>query len=568
MTKLFTPDIPSFRDIIGNGKKYKIPPYQRDYSWSKENWEDLWEDFLWIEKTSSPHYTGSIVLNKINKDDYDYEIIDGQQRLTTLTIYAVSTIAILQELISKNIDALENKDRIDEIGRVYIGIKDMTSLLYTSKLTLNKNNDTFFQDYILRIRNPISYNKLKDSEKSLYDCYNYFKNQISLKFKEGDDGEKMTNFLDNIVGKKIFFIRIIVDDDTNAYTIFETLNARGVDLTTTDLIKNYLFIVCSKLPESQMEVIEDKWNYLVHQIGLKEFPIFLRYFLNSKQELVRKDRLFKSIKSDIKNTQDVIELLDKLTEKEVLYNALKDPNDEFWNDYDNKTVIVNSLKELKLFGSTQQIPLLFAIHDKLKDLFPIILRDIANLVFRYNTICKRNPNEMEAVYNNIAQKIYKSEITEKNQIYQDLEKIYVNDKDFKQSFSGREISSSGNNKKLIKYILTKIENQESGSDNSWDDSSSTIEHILPQKPNEEWEGIFKNNASKYIFRIGNYTLLETKLNKMSGNNNYEIKKKYYMESKYSIIKKYCLKDDWDAGTINEYQEKLAKIASTVWKINF
>ena len=518
MTQLFIPSNASFKDIIGNGKKYKIPPYQRDYSWSEENWEDLWNDFLWVEKTGNPHYTGSIVLNKIDKDGDEYEVIDGQQRLTTLTIYAVSTISILKELISKNIDVSENNVRINLIGSGYIGIQDMTSLLYTSKLTLNKNNDTFFQDYILRIRNPISYNKLKDSEKSLYDCYNYFKNQISLKFKE--DGEKMTNFLDNIVGKKMFFIRIVVDEDTNAFTIFETLNARGVDLTTTDLIKNYLFIVCSKLPESQMEVIEDKWNLLVHQIGLKEFPIFLRYYLNSKQELVRKDRLFKSIKSDIKNTQDVIELLDKLTEKEVLYNALKDPNDEFWNDYDNKTVIVNSLKELKLFGSTQQIPLLFAIHDKLKDLFPIILRDLASLVFRYNTICKKNPNEMETVYNNIAQKIYKSEITEKNQIYQNLEKIYVNDKDFKQSFSGREISSSGNNKRLIKYILTKIENQESGSDNSWDDSSSTIEHILPQKPDDQWENNFNNNASKYIFRIGNYTLLETKLNKKCGNNNY------------------------------------------------
>ena len=566
MTELFTPSNASFKDIIGNGKKYKIPPYQRDYSWSEENWEDLWNDFLSVEKTGNPHYTGSIVLNKIDKDGDEYEVIDSQQRLTTLTIYAVSTISILKELISKNIDVSENNVRINLIGSGYIGIQDMTSLLYTSKLTLNKNNDTFFQDYILRIRNPISYNKLKDSEKSLYDCYNYFKNQISLKFKE--DGEKMTNFLDNIVGKKMFFIRIVVDEDTNAFTIFETLNARGVDLTTTDLIKNYLFIVCSKLPESQMEVIEDKWNLLVHQIGLKEFPIFLRYYLNSKQELVRKDRLFKSIKSDIKNTQDVIELLDKLTEKEVLYNALKDPNDELWNDYDNKTVIVNSLKELKLFGSTQQIPLLFAIHDKLKDLFPIILRDLASLVFRYNTICKKNPNEMETVYNNIAQKIYKSEITEKNQIYQNLEKIYVNDKDFKQSFSGREISSSGNNKRLIKYILTKIENQESGSDNSWDDSSSTIEHILPQKPDDQWENNFNNNASKYIFRIGNYTLLETKLNKKCGNNNYEIKKKSYMESKYLITKKYCLKDDWDSGTINEYQEKLAKIASSVWKISF
>lgn len=564
MTKLLDQDN-AFINIIGNGKKYKIPPFQRDYSWTEEQWEDLWNDFLSIEETKNHHYMGSIVLQNNNKNNFI--VVDGQQRLTTLTIYAISTIAVLEELIDKNIDAEKNQERILEIERAFIGHKTMGLLSYESKLTLNKNNDRFFQDFILKRKEPFAPSKLKDSERELRNCYLYFKEKIKEKFVE-DNGEKMAFFLEDVVAQKMIFIRIVVDDEIEAYTIFETLNARGVDLTTTDLIKNYLFIVCAKtMPESQMVVLEDRWNNLVHKIGLKEFPTFLRYYINSKQKLVRQDKLFKVLKSDVKNSQEVLDLLDELSRKEVLYNALKDPNDDFWNDFNEKDLIKKSLSELKLFGSTQQIPLLFATHDNLLDLFPKILRDVAALVFRYNTICKKNPNDLEKIYNLIAQKIHAKEIVEKGQIHQDLKEIYVEDEKFKQDFSRRDISSGGKNKKLIKYILTRIENQLSGADNDWNDSTATIEHILPENPNQEWEDIFNQNANKFIFRIGNYTLLEDKLNRKCSDKNYETKKEYYKRSKYQLTQKFCLKDSWDVGAIDQYQEKLADIASSVWKIH-
>ena len=558
----------TFYDIIGNGKIYTIPQFQRDYSWSKENWEDLWNDFLSVEETNNPHYMGSIVLQNDDKNNDDHFIVvDGQQRLTTMTIYEIATISILEELIKKNIDNENNQQRIIEIERSFIGKKTIATLYYETKLNLNKNNNIYFQDYIVKRREPISYTKLKDSEKALYDCYFYFKKEISEKFQQ--NGEKMTDFLENIVAKKMIFIRIVVDSEIEAYTIFETLNARGVELTTTDLLKNYLFLLCEKkIPPFQMNMLEEKWNNLVHNIGLKEFPTFLRYYINSKQKLVRKENLFKYLKTDITNSQDAFHLVNELEKKQILYTALKTPYDNFWNNYANKDLIVKSLLELKLFGATQQIPLLFAIHDNLIEIFPKLLHEIANIVFRYNVIGKNNPNELEILYNNISQKIYKKEAVEKKQIHQDLKKIYIEDREFKQNFSDKEISSGGKNKNLIKYILTKIENQINNSDCDWNDATSTIEHILPEKYNQDWNDIFKQNANKFIFRLGNYTLLEDELNRKCSNDNYEIKKNFYKQSRYKLTNTHCLKDIWDMGAISEYQKKLSDFASSIWKIQF
>ncbi|WP_322496267.1 DUF262 domain-containing protein [Chloroflexus sp.] len=82
----------SFLELIGNGKRYRVPPYQRDYSWSEEQWEDLWNDILALrQQTSEYHYMGALVVQEAS-GDHDLLIIDGQQRMATLSILALAVI--------------------------------------------------------------------------------------------------------------------------------------------------------------------------------------------------------------------------------------------------------------------------------------------------------------------------------------------------------------------------------------------------------------------------------------------------------------------------------------------
>ena len=108
-----------------------------------------------------------------------------------------------------------------------------------------------------------------------------------------------------------------------------------------------------------------------------------------------------------------------------------------------------------------------------------------------------------------------------------LKEVYVNDDMFVDIFKSKEIPTAGRNKNLVKYILTGIENQISGKEYNYADSNYTIEHILPENYNEEWNELFTNEAEKYIYRLGNYILLEEKKNKKAGRKSFSEKRKIY-----------------------------------------
>ena len=556
----------SYNDIIGNGKIYKVPDFQRDYSWDEDNWEDLWNDITMTKENQESHYMGSIVL--LNNGDSNYKIIDGQQRFTTLSIISLAVISKLKNLIDNGLDVEKNTERIELLMKDYIGHKDSVSLTYSSKLFLNENNDSFYQRRLLSLSKPINIKKLLDSEKLLWKAYEFYVDKVNSLFRNLEDGSELASFLKNIVGKNLLFIQITVENELNAYTVFETLNSRGVELTSTDLLKNYLFSLVAK-STSDLEQVKKQWKKIIDIIGLKQFPVFLRHYLNTQMKLINKGYLFKAIKSTIREDSDVFNLLDRLEESAYTYVALGNPNDEYWRE---DKELYESIDALKLFGVTQHKPLLMISYLHLNaQNFKKLLRAIVTISYRYSVIGRHQTNIMDKIYNKAAIYVYENKSTiNVTTILNKIKDLYISDDDFKNSFEGKMFNTNNNNhKKQARYTLYKLEGQiENGNKYDYLNDAGTIEHILPENLTEDWEVIFSEDEHiRNIYKIGNLTLLESDKNRYIADKIFEEKKLIYAESKY-VITNTIDAFEWNIRTLKNRQSSLANIACAIWKIQY
>ncbi len=550
----------SLSDIIGNGKIYKVPPYQRDYSWKQDHWEDLWADILTILDGSSIHYMGSIVLQ--DKGDKNYSIIDGQQRISTLTLIVLATIRAIQNLVDRGINKDNNIERIAILTKKFLGDKDPGSLTYSAKLELNENNNSFFQTHLMVFRQPLHEKTLGDSDRLLWQAYHFFLRKITAHFHNNNNGEDLANFLNKQVAERMMFIQIVVEDELSAYTVFETLNSRGVGLTVTDLLKNYLFSLSTKV---DLAHVKEKWRKIVDTVGLDNFPTFLRHFWNSKNNLIRPEYLFRAMKEVVKTSPKVIELLDELEQNAQLYNALSYASDPFWiGQRDQK----KRIKELELFKEKHALPLLLAAYNKLTaEEFTKVLRVVSVISFRYSIIGGLYTNLKEAIYNKAAIKISNNDLTTAFSIAKELKTLYTNDHDFRNDFSTITISTKSN-KKLVRYILFEIENHLAHTDTDYEDSPATIEHILPENAGDEWVANFPVSIQEsFVFRLGNFTLLEDDKNRACGTKHFETKKAIYQTSQYAISKQ-IVSQDWTPNTVENRQSRLAEFATACWRLPY
>ena len=551
----------TFGELIGNGKIHKAPPFQRDYSWKEEHWDDLWFDILELTNDEK-HYMGYVVF-QIDENDINI-IIDGQQRFATLSIFALAIIKNIDDLIESKVEPEQNQERILELRNRFLGYKDPASLIPTSKLFLNRNNDNFYQSFLLRLRKPSNTSKLKPSEKLLCKAFQYFYDKIKEHFGGEVSGEKLASFLNEKVAKKLIFTTITVSDDLNAYKVFETLNARGVKLSTSDLLKNYLFSLAATSSNVDLNEAERQWQNINDLLQSADLPTYLRHFWNSRNLLARKQNLFKSIKNGIKSAESVFALLNDLEKLAPVYVAFSNASDSIWNKQQSKHI-----EELILFNVSQCYSLLLSAYEKFDaNEYAALLRDIAVISFRYNVIGGLNPNILEDKYNKTAIKIFKGEIKTAKEIAFELKGVYVDDNKFSNDFESKMISSK-RYKNLVRYILFSIENQVAPAEYDFTDAKATIEHILPENPPEHWEEFFKvDEQENYIYRLGNTTLIEEKKNNNCGTKPFNEKLIIYKTSSYKITNEHTNYTEWMPDTLRKRQTKMAGWATTVWKINY
>ena len=356
-------------------------------------------------------------------------------------------------------------------------------------------------------------------------------------------------------------------DESNAFTIFETLNDRGLALAVSDLLKNYLFYKS----EDRVTEVQYKWVQVISTIEAAEDEQtvinFIRNYWSSKNGLVREKDLFEKIKRNVSSKAEAISFTSGLYETSKLYSAMVTCDDNFWSGYDSTAKI--SMQTLNFFNMVQIRPLVLAILES----FDVTetatsLELLVNASVRFLIVGGLGGGALEQKYCDGAVKINKNEITNTKQLADFIRTSTPSDSEFKAAFENATVSKNY----LARYYLRTLEMVERGDDepefvpNSSNDIV-TLEHILPENPSPEWGHIDKEDAKANYKRLGNMSLLKKTINNLEcGNSGFEAKRPFYKSSEFLLTSFVTNFDQWGLNEIKARQEYLAHIALKTWPV--
>ncbi|WP_330147014.1 DUF262 domain-containing HNH endonuclease family protein [Shewanella oncorhynchi] len=575
MTNIVT-ELESLDRQFNKYDKITIPLYQRSYAWDGDDVQVFWQDIREsIDENRERYFIGPIVSKAVG--DKDVEIIDGQQRITT----TLSLISIVRRICNNKFheDPTVNGDylRFYEtlLGR-FILKNSLVSENGSIRYQMNEENNSIYEKFIvadaskLEIEKEIKKFKKTDSNFKLLDSL------LSLwKYVEGYIGpDSDLNTLKAIAVyalEKLQILNISVSDESDAYLIFETINDRGRELDTMDLVKNLLF---SKVKGNNFEKVKNNWIRMQeHLANMSSANDFLYNFWTSYQGRTSKQNLFSQIKDYIKSPKNsVVEFSNDITNSARVYSAINNPSDGFWDDFSAETR--HHLSVLKELSAKVIHPIIMSALNRFdKNEFCKLLRYLVIFQIRYVYIAEYHTGKYSSAASSLPQKINNGDINKAIKVAKELknEDVYVNDQEFVDAFNVLTCST-----KKAKFILSSIEAKNSNELVRVNDDGNivNIEHILPQEPCSTWSESYSDIGPQeyetWSTRLGNMVLSCKKLNKEAGRKSFSEKKKIIIENSEGFSTTYSINEVsvWNKQEIEKRQKSLAKMALDIWSINF
>ncbi|MDR1355724.1 MAG: DUF262 and DUF1524 domain-containing protein [Propionibacteriaceae bacterium] len=537
---------------LGGTCQYLIPPYQRTYSWEREQCARLWSDIVNLHTTHREgHFVGSIV--RIDEDSAAGStlamIIDGQQRLTTLTLLLVA----LRDYAMAHSDCGVNPNKISDT--LLLNQYETGNAKYKLLLT-QSDRDTLIK--------KIESVPIPDTLKSrVLNNYSFFLEQIGK-------GEMVPSDLYDAVGK-LQIVDIVLDrqyDDPQA--IFESLNSTGMDLKDSDLIRNHLLMGLDSA--TQTDVYNNIWRPTellfdyAHQSELLD-DFFRDYLTMKLGRIPRKNEVYKEFRAYHNGNGLTIRDL-----CQDIYSFAKHYSDMYFVR-SGDTVLKSLYGDMKAIRMEVAYPFLLKVHDDYdKGLITIeelqeILRLCVNYVLR-RAVCDIPTNSLNKTFttmkNNIKPNDYLNSV-KACFILLDSYKEFPNDKRFLDAFLTRDIYHMNR----CGYILRRLEN--------WDNKSSvvldnlTIEHIIPQNPHlsADWVSTLGSDwgevQKKYLHTIGNLTL--TAYNSEMSDSPFADKLTMdggFQQSALRLNKYVVTQTLWGEVQVNERATQLGEMAKKAW----
>lgn len=557
-------------DEILNLGYYKIPRFQRAFSWEKEQIEDFWADV--IVDNEGDYFIGSIVVYEESQRSKIFGIVDGQQRLTTITL---------------TLCALRNAFNREGYTDLALGVHDLIerkNIDHENEFVLKPESSyPYFQEHIQKNAPPdvdvevgeeefLLKNAFDRIAQNIDDTLDAIKNDPSINDKERNQRikEKLKQIRSKILGLRV--IHITLDNEDDAYIIFETLNTRGKDLTIADLLKSHL-LKPIKPKNADVDVWREKWAEIIKTITfekeLKMDEFLYHQWLSKYERYVPAKKLFKSIKSTIR-ADNAKSYFNELHKEAHIYRTIILPDEYQWNK--NELGIKAALVALQIFKVKQQIPMLISVLREYKNsnLGPkqviSILEDIENFHFIFSAITsQRSSGGISGMYASHAIKLVKAKDSqERGVILQslraELKKRLPTYQEFEAEFTLLSYTDSNQKqKKLLQYVLAKLDSYHSNG-LAVDYDKMTIEHLAPQHPKD-------GSPLGNVGYIGNLILVNQELNSQLDNRSFTKKLEILKASRVWIDKQISSSKDWGNEDIEDRSKNLAKLAyEKVWQL--
>lgn len=543
-----------FRDFWFN-----VPSYQRPYVWGKDNINELLDDILYAFENDSQdtYFMGALVLQ--NKENDEYDILDGQQRLTTL--------ALLLATIRDNIKVEKTKKSLQE--HLFQEDDETADIPSRNRFTFNIRNEvqSFFEEYIIKENGTFNIEKALEDEQ--------FKNNISIKNMvtvvqiirkrlEETFGEQLS--LENISGtsllefikfikNKLIFAYICSDTREQAFRLFTILNNRGIPLTTADILKSL------NLDKVQDEIKRNeyakKWEELEEQYGDK-FDRFLNFIRTIKLKEKARKNLLEEFEEKIygKVMNYGKESIDYILKTSENYDKLINLTADFNNEYKN---LINVMKVG--FNSEDWIPPLLYYYEKFNTQGLVKFLKLLDNKFMGDWINRETPTKRLENMNKILKAI---EIGENyNDILNNKNLFSFDINNFKNIINGNIYGE-----RYCKYLLLKIEYLSLDSEVAYigNYKNISIEHVLPQNPKEdsEWRAKFSNeDREEWTNKLGNLILLTKRKNSKLSNLEFKDKKEKYLADKIllfpSVFEVYSNGEDWNIDILKTRQNRIVNL---------
>jgi hypothetical protein len=565
---------------------YVVPDFQREYVWKKRHVNQLLEDLFrsFMSGGSDEYFLGSMVLHR---EEDGYHLVDGQQRITTLYIL----IAGLRDRF-KQLDPGWDTTPLDMALKSAFVHKGGVSYRYRVQpqyaelaKVLQSIGDGHGEVLTVPDAALPGFNMAR--------AYKFI--QLFLNNRFGENPEQLQRFF-GFLWDNVELISIETQDMRTAFTIFETLNDRGVGLDALDLLKNLLF---RETELGERTELNGLWREMVKALrdGGETRPIrFLRYYLvanNHFDRMPTASGLFSWIgteenKKALGYGRSPLKFMDKL-----LFGAFAYAN---FNQGQNEDGTENQFLRGILYQKTgvrQHLALLLAARHLTKTGFLEITRWIENLVFVY-ALTGLQWNALESALPTWTENIRNCRVAE------DVEEFIHSSirpaiEDRSDLVWGALEDTRLVSPRLLKYLLaaiTQFVEEETGKGGGFDSyfkEKLSIEHILPQSPSREWKNTFGGSLdiTDYMYRLGNLTLLHSSPNSSGGNLSFPEKKKRYAKSTYDLTRALAIDirdgkrtktvtavekldllpvDEWTAQALDKRHQMMMRIVSQIWEI--